>query len=110
MAPKKAVGGTGHKSAQNYVTKLWRRGLSEEDIRKQLKDRGYKLGRISQLIGTTRPREVQEGIVTASTVARKRPAAASGSRDRPTDTDEEASQKFFEYVGLTEVARIQICS
>ena len=100
MAPKKAVGGAGHKSAQNYVTKLWRRGLSEEDIRKQLKDRGYKLGRISQLIDTTRPREVQEGIVAASTVARKRPAAASGSRDRPADTDEEASQKFFEYDGF----------
>ena len=88
MAPKKAVGGAGQKSAQNYVTKLWQRGLSEEDIRKQLKDRGYKLGRISQLIGTTRPREVQEGIVAASA------AAASGSRDRPTDSDQEASRFF----------------
>ena len=84
--------------------------MSEEDIRKQLKDRGYKLGRISQLIGTTRPKEVQEDIVAASTVARKRPAAASGSRDCPADTDEEASQMFFEYVGLTAAARIQICS
>ena len=74
--------------------------MSEEDIRKQLKDRGYKLGRISQLIGTTRPREVQEGIVAASTVARKRPAAASGSRDCPADTEEEASQMLFEYDGF----------
>lgn len=97
MAPKKAAGGASRKPAQNYVTELWRQGLSEQDIRKQLKDYGYKTGRISQLIKATRPTEAQEGVVAVSAVARKRPAAASGSRDRPAESDEEAGQVFLSH-------------
>ena len=49
MAPK-ASGGAGNKSAQDYVTGLWLRGATEAEVRQQLKDDGYKAGRISQLI------------------------------------------------------------
>ena len=92
MAPKKIAGGAGNKPAQNYVTELWKQGLSEQDIRKQLKDYGYKSGRISQLIKATRPTKAQGGVAADVAVPLRRPAAACGSRDRPDESDEEASR------------------
>ena len=71
MAPKKNLGGAGNKTAQNYVAQLWEQGLSEQDVRKQLKESGYKAGRISQLMKATRP-------ASAPTATAKRPAAAEG--------------------------------
>ena len=79
MAPKTG-GGKGNKSAQNYVRDLWEQGLSEPEIRKQLKEDGYKAGRITQLLKATRPAEGQEGVAAAAKEpARpaKRPAASS---------------------------------
>ena len=76
MAPKDA-GGKGQKTAQNYVAGLWQRGLSEQEIRKQLKDDGYKAGRISQLLKATRPTEEQEGAALAAKAGPfRRPASA----------------------------------
>ena len=92
MAPKKAVGGAGNKPAQNYVAGLWEQQLSEQDVRKQLKDYGYKSGRISQLIKATRPAEAREGVVANVAVPLKRPATASGCRDCPEESGEEASR------------------
>ena len=77
MAPKKNLGGAGNKTAQNYVAQLWEQGLSEADIRQQLKTDGYKLGRISQLLKATRPAEGQEAPARPA----KRPAAAEGFVD-----------------------------
>ena len=79
MAPKGA-GGKGQKTAQNYVTGLWQRGLSEEAIRKQLKADGCKAGRISQLLKATRPTEGQEGVA---------PAAKAGPFRRPESSRED---------------------
>ena len=80
MAPKTG-GGKGNKSAQNYVRDLWEQGLSEQEIRKQLKEDGYKAGRITQLLKATRPAKEQEGVAAAAAhePARpaKRPAASS---------------------------------
>ena len=56
MAPK-AKGGAGNKSAQDYVAGLWIRHGSEPAVRAQLKEDGYKAGRITQLIKATRPAE-----------------------------------------------------
>lgn len=64
MAPKN-TGGRGQNSAQDYATGLRKRGLSEQDIRKQLKDDGHKSGRISQLLKATRPTG-QEGMEAAA--------------------------------------------
>lgn len=84
MPPKFGSGGAGNKSAQNYVTDLWQQGLTEAEagqqkrqeklcvldvpfhasawvlavsvqVRQQLKNDGYKGGRISQLLKATRP-------------------------------------------------------
>ena len=77
MAPKKNLGGAGNKTAQNYVAQLWDQGLSEADIRQQLKTDGYKLGRISQLLKATRPVEGQEAMARPA----KRPAVAEGFAD-----------------------------
>ena len=73
MAPKTG-GGKGNKSAQNYVRDLWEQGLSEQEIRKQLKDDGYKAGRITQLLKATRPTEGQEGAAAAAAQEPARPA------------------------------------
>ena len=76
MAPK-ASGGAGNKSAQDYVTGLWLRGATEAEVRQQLKDDGYKAGRISQLIKATRPADGQAaGAVVAAPKVMARPAAA----------------------------------
>ena len=76
MAPK-ASGGAGNKSAQDYVTGLWLRGATEAEVRQQLKDDGYKAGRISQLIKATRPADGQAGgAVVAVPKVMARPAAA----------------------------------
>lgn len=42
------------KPAQDKVIALREEGLSEEDVRKRLREEGYKAGRISQLIKATR--------------------------------------------------------
>ena len=55
MAPKQAAGGGRNKPAQDYVVRLWAQGLSEQAVRQQLWQDGYKAGRISQLIKHTRP-------------------------------------------------------
>ena len=90
-----ATGGAGKKSAQNFVAGLWAEGKTEPEIRQELKDSGYKAGRISQLIKATRPIEAQAGAVAvvpraARAKAVKRPAGASGLRDRPVQTEDEA--------------------
>ena len=79
MAPKRDAGGKGQNTAQNYVTGLQQQGLSEQEIRKQLKDDGYKAGRISQLLKATRPTEGQEGVA---------PAAKAGPLRRPASSAE----------------------
>eukprot|EP00435_Cladocopium_sp_Y103_P003906 s5512_g1.t1 len=83
MAPK--AGGSGNKSAQNYVSDLWQQGLSEQAIRQRLKENGYKAGRITQLLKATRPNQGQEGVGDAAAAPKaparplKRPAAASSA-------------------------------
>lgn len=88
MAPKNS-GGAGQKSAQNYVTELWQQGLPEEAIRKQLKEDGYKAGRISQLLKATRPAEGQEGVAAAAAKVPARPAK------RPAAAKEAGALHFF---------------
>ena len=78
MAPK-AKGGAGNKAAQDYVAGLWILHASEAAVRTQLKEDGYKAGRITQLIKATRPAEGQAGPDVAAAAAPKRiarPAAA----------------------------------
>ena len=87
MAPK--TGGKGNKSAQNYVRDLWEHGLSEQEIRKQLKEDGYKAGRITQLLKATRPAEGQEGVAAAAAKELARPAK------RPAASSEAGSLFFF---------------
>ena len=80
MAPK-TLGGAGKKSAQDYVAGLWQHGLSEQQVRQQLKDDGYKAGRISQLVKATRPAAGQAGVGAEAAVPEevmRRPAAALG--------------------------------
>ena len=89
------TGGAGNKSAQNFVAGLWAEGKTEPEIRQELKDSGYKAGRISQLIKATRPIEAQAGagaVVPRAVRAKavKRPAGASGSRKRPVQMEDEA--------------------
>ena len=77
MAPK-ASGGAGNKSAQDYVTGLWLRGATEAEVRQQLKDDGYKAGRISQLIKAMRRADGQAGgAVAAVPKVAARPTAAN---------------------------------
>lgn len=52
--PPKGPGGAGGKPAQDYVRSLRAQGLSIADLRSQLKNDGYKAGRISQLLRLTR--------------------------------------------------------
>lgn len=52
--PPKGPGGAGGKPAQEYVRSLRAQGLSIADLRSQLKNDGYKAGRISQLLRLTR--------------------------------------------------------
>ena len=73
MAPKQRAGSAGGHSGKEYVRGLWQAGRSESAIRQQLKDDGYKTGRISQLLKATRP-----AMASAAPAA-----AASGSADRP---------------------------
>ena len=88
MAPK-AKGGAGNKSAQDYVAGLWMRLGSEPAVRAQLKEDGYKAGRITQLIKATRPAEGQAGRGIAAAAASKgmaKPAAAekaASTKKRP---------------------------
>ena len=86
MAPKRDTGGKGQKPAQNYVTGLRQQGLSEQEIRKQLKDDGYKAGRISQLLKATRPTEGQEGVA---------PAAKAEPLRRPASSMENTKAGYF---------------
>ena len=91
MAPKKNLGGAGNKTAQSYVAQLWEQGLSEQDVRKQLKESGYKAGRISQLMKATRP-------ASALTATAKRPAAAEGFTN--------AEARLFSWLVLTLVVAV----
>lgn len=75
MAPK-AKGGAGHKAAQDYVSGLWQQGLDEATVRQQLREDGYKAGRISQLIKATRPAQGQARPVAAAPTVMAKPAAA----------------------------------
>ena len=93
MAPKKNLGGAGNKTAQNYVAQLWEQGLSEQDVRKQFKESGYKAGRISQLMKATRP-------ASAPTAAAKRPAAAEGFAN--------AEARLFSWLVLTLVVAVAL--
>ena len=66
MAPKAAaVGKHGHK-VQEYVKGLREEGLSETEIRQQLKRDGYKPSRISQLLKATRPAVPEESLAASS--------------------------------------------
>ena len=66
MAPKAAaVGKHGHK-VQDYVKRLRGDGLSETEIRQQLKQDGYKPSRIAQLLKATRSAVPEESIVASS--------------------------------------------
>ena len=89
MGPK-TMGGAGNKSAQDYVAGLWLRLAGENAVRAQLKEDGYKAGRITQLIKATRPAEGQAGPAAAAAAAlpkgMARPAAAEEvvvSRKKP---------------------------
>ena len=89
MAPK-TIGGAGNKSAQDYVAGLRLRLAGEDAVRAQLKEDGYKAGRITQLIKATRPAEGQAGLAAAAAAALPkglaRPAAAedvAASRKKP---------------------------
>ena len=85
MAPK-ATGGAGNKLAQDYVAGLCARLASEQEVRAQLKEDGYKAGRITQLVKATRPAEGQAGLAAAAAAAPKRMA-------RPAAVERTASAK-----------------
>ena len=91
MGPKKSLGGAGNKTAQNYVAKLWGQGLSEADIRQQLKKDGYKTGRVSQLLKATRPAKGQEGTAAPEMKATARPA----KRPPPSEGRKDAEARWF---------------
>ena len=101
MAPK-ASGGAGNKSAQDYVTGLWLRGATEAEVRQQLKDDGYKAGRISQLIKATRPADGQAGgAVAAVSKVMARPAAAdhvAAAKKKPAASSSAAAPEAGKHV------------
>ncbi|CAL1171165.1 unnamed protein product [Cladocopium goreaui] len=78
MAPK-ATGGAGQKTAQDYVTGLWQQGVDEASVRQQLREDGYKAGKISQLIKATRPAQEQESRAAAAPKGMARLAGKSRS-------------------------------
>ena len=79
MAPKAAaVGKHGHK-VQEYVKGLREEGLSETEIRQQLKRDGYKPSRISQLLKATRP-SVPEESLAASSLPGPAPSSSTSAR------------------------------
>lgn len=111
MAPK-ASGGAGNKSAQDYVTGLWLRGATEVEVRQQLKDDGYKAGRISQLIKATRPADRQAGgAVAAVPKVAARPAAAdhvvaAAAKKKPAASSSAAAPEAGKHV----VSKGWVCS
>ena len=56
-APPAGRGGRGHETAQDIVQDLRRRGCDVEQIREDLKSRGFKPARISQLLSWLKGKE-----------------------------------------------------
>ncbi|CAJ1334390.1 unnamed protein product, partial [Effrenium voratum] len=83
-----AKGGRGHKSAQEKVLGLREEGKSEEDIRRELREVGYKTGRVSQLLKLARPpssqpQEAQPARVAAPPRKRLREKTAAEREEPP---------------------------
>jgi hypothetical protein len=55
QAPAQRTGGRGKDASQAFARSLWEEGLTEEEVRAELKANGFTTSRISQLIKATRP-------------------------------------------------------